>query len=321
MISINLKSEYQADPLDYLQPRIYPGWFLAKRNQRGRYGMAEEDYFDCRKKAEERRTKLLRDSPRADIMVVEYAVDVRPLEDRLQFNYRSAPSGAPLESVHGQFEQFWKRETLHQADRIAWYGDEMLALMGTGGTALDVAEDRQIRDVNSLVVFSGGRLFMHSTVWTRQILQECRLSVHAELFYRAAEMGMKALVVAESGSRTSTRKLGHNLRKVWAAVSDERRCEINRIFDLEFRQAPPASEVGFDDLVEKYGAKHVKDGRYGVYDLLRYRGDDPKLLPDPNIAHHLWKMASTLQLHYVSKVVGFAVMLHGVLTDYRNTIH
>ncbi len=58
-----------------------------------------------------------------------------------------------------------------------------------------------------------------------------------------------------------------------------------------------------------------------MYDLLRYRGDDPKPLPDPNIAHHLWKMASTLQLHYVSEVAGFAVMLHGVLTGNRKTIH
>ena len=54
---------------------------------------------------------------------------------------------------------------------------------------------------------------------------------------------------------------------------------------------------------------------------LCYRGDDPKPLPDPNIAHHLWKMASALQHHYGNEVAGFAVMLHGVLTGYRNTIH
>ena len=35
----------------------------------------------------------------------------------------------------------------------------------------------------------------------------------------------------------------------------------------------------------------------------------------------LWKMASALQLHYLDEVAGFAVMLHGVLTGYRNTIH
>ena len=58
-----------------------------------------------------------------------------------------------------------------------------------------------------------------------------------------------------------------------------------------------------------------------MYDLLRYRGDDPKPLPDPNIARHLWKMASTLHIHYMKKVAGVAVMLHGVLTGYRNTIH
>ena len=313
MISINLKGEYRADPWDYVQPRTFPGWFLAKRDRGGCYGMAEEGYFDCRGKAEERRTKLLRDWPRTDIMVVEYAVDVRPLEGRLHFNYGVPADTIDMESVHEEFEEFWRQETLHQADRVAWYEGEMLALMGTGSTALNVAEDRQSRD--------RGRPSMHTTSWAQQILQECQHSVHAELFYRAAEMGMKALVVAESGSRTATRKLGHNLRKVWAAVSEERRCEINRIFDLEFRQAPPASEVGFDDLVEKYGAKHVKDGRYGVYDLLRYRGDDPKLLLDPNIARHLWKMASALQCHYMNEVAGFSIMLHGVLTGYRNTIH
>jgi len=32
-------------------------------------------------------------------------------------------------------------------------------------------------------------------------------------------------------------------------------------------------------------------------------------------------MASALQLHYLDEVAGFAVMLHGVLTGYRNTIH
>ena len=331
MISINLKGEYRADPWDYVQPRTFPGWFLAKRDRGGCYGMAGENYFDCREKAEGRRTKLLREGRRTDIVVVEYAVDVWPLEGRLQFNYRSPKGTIDMESVYGQFEQFWRQETLHQADRVAWYGGEMLALMGTGKTALNVAEDRQIRDVNSLAVLSRERPSMLSTGWARQILQECRHSVHAELFYRAAEVGMKALVVAEvgmkalvvaeSGSRTSTRTLGHNLRTVWAEVSEERRCEINRIFDLEYRQVLPASEASFDDLVKEYGAEPVKGGKPGVYNLLRYRGDDPKPLPDPNIARHLWKMASALQLHYMNEVAGFAVMLHGVLTGYRNTIH
>ena len=321
MISINLKGEYRADPWDYVQPRTFPGWFLAKRDRGGCYGMAGENYFDCREKAAGRRPKLLREGRRTDIMVVEYAVDVWPLEGRLQFNYRSPEGTIDMESVHGQFEQFWRQETLHQADRVAWYGGEMLALMGTGSTALNVAEDRQIRDVNSFVVLSRARPSMHTTGWARQILQECRHSVHAELFYRAAEVGMKALVVAESGSRTLTHELGHNLRTVWAQVSEERRCEINRIFDLEYRQGLPASEASFDDLVEEYGAEPVKGGKPGVYNLLRYRGDDPKPLPDPNIARHLWKMASALQLHYMNEVAGFAVMLHGVLTGYRNTIH
>jgi hypothetical protein len=48
---------------------------------------------------------------------------------------------------------------------------------------------------------------------------------------------------------------------------------------------------------------------------------DPKPLPDSNIAHYLWSLASPLQLHHVSEVAGFAVMLHGVLAGNRNTIH
>lgn len=35
MISINLKGEYRADPWDYVQPRTFPGWFLAKRDRGG----------------------------------------------------------------------------------------------------------------------------------------------------------------------------------------------------------------------------------------------------------------------------------------------
>ena len=73
--------------------------------------MAEEDYFDCREKAEGRRKKLSRAWPRTDIMVVEYAVDVRPFEGRLQFNYRSPEGTIDMESVHEQFEQFWRQET------------------------------------------------------------------------------------------------------------------------------------------------------------------------------------------------------------------
>ena len=322
MISINLKDEYRAAPWDYIQPRTFPGWFLAKRDRRGRCGMVEKAEFNTLEKAEKRRAVLLEESPGADILVVEHTVVVTPRAsrkaDRIRFNY-NIPKDIDMTRARGQFEQFWRQDTRCQADRIAWYCGEVQALMGTAGTALDAAEDRQIRDEKSFVVYSGGQPFMHATGWVRQIQQDCRLSVHAELFHRAVEMGMKAVVVAECGGGAPTHELGHNLGTVWRAMSKDRQNDIGRIFDKKFRQAPPASKAGFGELAEEYG----RGGRYGngVYDLLRYRGDDPKPLPDQNIAHHLWKMASTLQLHYVSEVAGFAVMLYGVLTGYRNTIH
>lgn len=321
MISINLKGEYRADPWDYIQPRMFPGWFLVKR---GRGGMAENAEFNTREEAEKRRVELLEESPGADILVVEHAVVVTPCASRkadcIRFHY-NVPKGIDMQRARGQFEQFWRQDTRCQADRIAWYIGEVQALMGTAGTALDAAEDRQMRDGKSFVVYSGGQPSMHATDWVGQIQQDCRLSVHAELFHRAAELGMKAVVVAECGGRVPTHELGHNLGTVWRAVSKDRQREINRIFDREYRQTHPASKASFGALAEAYGAEHVKGGKNGVYDLLRYRGDDPKPLSDPNIAHHLWKMASTLQLHYVSEVAGFTVMLHGVLTGYRNTIH
>ena len=162
---------------------------------------------------------------------------------------------------------------------------------------------------------------MRATGWVPQIQQDCRLSVPAELFFRATEMGMKAVVVAECGGGAPTHELGHNLGTVWRAMSKDRQNDIDRIFDKEFRQVKPVTKAGFGELAEEYGAEHVKGGKDGVYDLLRYRGDDPKPLPDRNIARHLWKMASTLQLHYLDEVAGFAIMLHGVLTGYRDTIH
>ena len=134
---------------------------------------------------------------------------------------------------------------------MTWYVGEVQALMGTAGTALDAGEDKQIRDGKSFVVYSEGQPSMHATGWVRQIQQDCRRSVHAELFHRAAELGMKTVVVAECGGRVPTHELGHNLGTVWRTVSKDRQSEINRIFDREYRQIHPASSASFGELAEE----------------------------------------------------------------------
>ena len=80
---------------------------------------------------------------------------------------------------------------------------------------------------------------------------------------------------------------------------------------------PPASPA-FDALATEYG-----EGKRGVTESLRYRGEDPGFpLENRNSHRHLWKMASALLLHCnPGGIAGRAMSVPGTLTRFRNTIH
>ncbi|MYC64650.1 MAG: hypothetical protein F4X16_17745 [Caldilineaceae bacterium SB0661_bin_34] len=306
--------EYIPKVENYVRSRTYTRWFLTERDRRGRINLGERKHFKTLAQAETRRDEL-RDGAGRDLAVVECRVVMSilaPKNKRIQFEYR--PTGETRKRAESQFEQFWREDALRRTESILWYGGEFTAMMFAGRAVFEDAETELHRDRHVIpVVLDGGRVEIHTPGLARQLQQDCRLRVTAHLFHQAVEVGMKVLAVADGID--DLRKLGHRLGDVWADVDERHRLEVNRIFNKEVKDAPPASK-SFDELVAQYS----KGGK-GVTRRLRYLGDDPKPLPDSDIVHHLWKMATALELYYFRVLVGGTLAVHGVLTDFCDTIH
>lgn len=310
-------AEYRPKVEDYLRPRTYQGWYLVKKSQRGRLGLAERAYFDTQAQAEARRDKLRQAAPAPDLSVVEYRVAIGILEPRNRhFRFAYSPDGAEWKSAQSQFEQFWRADTRQRCERILWYWGEFAALMGAGGDALDAAETKTLGDLNVIPVVRDGEVEIHPTGLVPQILHASKEKVQAYLFHQAVEVGMKGLLAADRWKPEKISALGHNLGEVWREVAEYRRLEVAGIYERKLRERPPASPA-FDALVAEYG----KGGK-GLTKSLRYLGEgDGKPLVDRNTHRHLWKMASALLYYNQGEIAGWATAVLGALTDFRNTIH
>ena len=311
-------NEYTPKAEDYVRPKAYQGWFLTERDRRGRISyLAESAYFEDKAQAKVQRDELRAHSGRTrDLSVVECCVIIsisEPKNKRIRFEYK--PTGATWMRAQSQFEQFWREDTLQRTESILWYAGEFVAMMHSGGVALDATEEKSLRDRHVIpIVRDGGRVEIRPSGLIRQIQQDCRDSVQAHLFHQAVEVGMKVLLAADRID--DLRKGGHKLGDVWQGVSERRRLAVNRIFDKELKDVPPAS-ASFDALVAQYSK-----GKKGVTGSLRYLGEGRRSpLPDRDIVRHLWKMASALLLYYLCDLAEPAIAAYGVLTDFRDTIH
>ena len=310
-------AEYRPTVEDYMRPRTCQGWHLVKRSRRGRLGLAEKSYFDTREQAEDRLDKLRQAAPARDLSVVECRVAIGISEPRnRRFRFAYSPDGAEWKSAQSQFEQFWRADTRQRCERILWYWGEFATLMRAGRDALDAAETKTLGDLNVIPVVRDGEVEIHPTDPVRQILHTSKEKVLAHLFHQAIEVGMKGLLVADRWKLKEISALGHNLGDVWREVTEYRRLEVAGIYERKLRERPPASPA-FDALVAEYGK-----GERGLSKSLRYLGEgDGKPLLDRNTHYHLWKMASALLLYNQAKIVAWATVVLGALTDFRNTIH
>ena len=200
-----------------LRPRTEGVWFLASRDRHG-WRLAEKTGFRTEAAAHPPPTPVQPAEPPPDLTVVACRVTLNPVATPcLQFEYET--DGEDWTRV--QDLRWWSESSL----RYRWEF-EALTLSGRAAHENVEARDQHVMPVVRL----GGRVKLHHSGpggvayrWQR----DCWDKVLAYLFHQAAEVDMKTLLRTDGWDNDGLKGLDHQLPKVWAAVPERHRNEVN----------------------------------------------------------------------------------------------